>query len=420
MSFVDDESQTGDPALDEILRQYALTKPRRFGLFGGQYEDYMNRLAAGAGSGAGSSGPAPDLNVRIPTATDVSGLPSLFGSNQPAGGGVADLYPAAPDASGATAMARPMDGAAGGGFRAQPDASPPSPVTADGVVLPELVVMGHRTPHHWYDPFVDAAHSALDTARDVEGAVEDGWNRLVGRSPSSTSVVGGANGVRPSAEGGYGQHRSHPTSPATDGPLTGDGLRGIMPLAGSNADVYADALNKAMRDHGITSPYDQAAFLAQVGQESGQLKHTRENMNYRAETAMKTWPKRFPTLDAARPYAHNPEVLGNRVYAGRNGNGDAGSGDGYRYRGGGLLQVTGRSNYRLVGHESDPDALAQPAGAADSATAYWRARKLGELTGRRLSRAEFDRVTRKINGGMNGADERWEFYNRALDVLAPD
>lgn len=197
-------------------------------------------------------------------------------------------------------------------------------------------------------------------------------------------------------------------------------IRSMMPRAGRNADICAEPLSKAMRDRGIVSPYEQAAFLAQVGHESGQLTRTREDMTYRtADRLRAVWPSRFPSLEAAAPYVGNPELLANTVYAARNGNGDAASGDGFRYRGGGLLQVTGRANYRLVGHENDPEALAEPLAAADSAAAYWRGRNLGDLPARPLSRREFDQLTRKLNGGLTGADERWALYNRMLGVLAP-
>lgn len=181
MSTVD-ETQAGDPALDDFLRRYRRSRPRRFGLFGGQYEDYMNRLSGAAGS----IGSTPDLNIRAPTAVDLSGQPPLFpASTHPLDAGAADVFPAAAGAAGVTAR-RPMNGASAGGFTARPAAtpgaiSPPAPAGSDGVVLPELVVMGRRQPHHWYDPVVDAAHGALDAVRGAETAVADGWEHLLGQ-----------------------------------------------------------------------------------------------------------------------------------------------------------------------------------------------------------------------------------------------
>jgi len=367
MSTVD-ETRAGDPALDDFLRRYGRSKPRRFGLFGGQYEDYMNRLGDDVRPATGGGGaPGRGASIYIPSASDLSGQPLLF--------------------------LDPRDGAARPSGPVGAGAAPAAP--SPGTPRPPLATTAGSAPQ---------ARTTLTAL--APATIEAGWDRLTGNAPA-----GGPSGTAPT------QGRA---PPAAAGSLTADRLRRIMPLAGAKADSYAGALDKAMRDRGLASPYEQAAFLAQVGHESAQLNKTREDLNYRPDTLHRTWSKRFPTLDAARPYAHNPQALGNRVYAGRNGNGDAASGDGYRYRGGGLLQVTGRRNYRLVGHENDPEALAEPAAAADSAAAYWRSMRLGNLPDRRLSREEFDRLSRKVNGGMNGATERWMLYNRALDVLAPD
>lgn len=103
----------------------------------------------------------------------------------------------------------------------------------------------------------------------------------------------------------------------------------------------------------------------------------------------------------------------------KSGNGDEASGDGYRFRGRGLIQVTGRDNYRVVGFEDDPDAMSEPQGAAESAAAYWAHRHLNAMTQQPLSRSGFDKVTRRINAGMLGANARWAAYQRALTALQP-
>ena len=200
-------------------------------------------------------------------------------------------------------------------------------------------------------------------------------------------------------------------------PVTADQLRAIMPHAGAEADRYVDALNGAMAAHGINTPEQRAAFLAQVAVESKQLQRTTEDLNYSAQRIHEVWPGRFPTETAAAPYAHHPEALANRAYAGVNGNGDEASGDGYRFRGRGFAQTTGRDNYRAVGFEHNPEALAEPQNAANSAAAYWQSHGLNEQTTRALNQAQFDAVSRTINGGDIGAQERWNAYQRGLHAL---
>jgi putative chitinase len=120
------------------------------------------------------------------------------------------------------------------------------------------------------------------------------------------------------------------------------------------------------------------------------------------------------------PYAHNPEALGNHVYADRLGNGNEASGDGYRFRGRGLMQVTGRDNYRGAGFEDNPEALSTPVGDANTAADFWRRNGLNARTTDVLNRAQFDAVSRTVNGGNVGQQDRWEAYQRACSALGLD
>ena len=203
-------------------------------------------------------------------------------------------------------------------------------------------------------------------------------------------------------------------APATGG-ITAAQLHQIMPQA--DTARWVDKLNAAMAAHGIDTPAKQAAFLAQIGVESGQLRRTSENLNYSASRLTEVWPSRFPTVASAAPYAHNPEKLANHVYANRNGNGNEASGDGWKYRGGGLMQTTGRANYRSAGFENNPERLREDATAADSAAHFWQSNGLNELTASALGHDAFNGVTRTVNGGLTGANERWQMYQRALSVL---
>ena len=197
-----------------------------------------------------------------------------------------------------------------------------------------------------------------------------------------------------------------------------DHVRSIMPAAGKRADTYSKPLGRAMSAHGIHTPEQQAVFLAQVAVESDHLRRTAENLNYSAERIVQVWPSRFPDIESAEPYAHNPEALADRVYGDRMGNrGIAGAG--YRFRGRGLIQVTGRDGYRAIGYENNPEALELPEVAADSAARYWRANNLHLRTTRELNRQQFDAISRFVNGGNHGANERWAAYQRALLSLRP-
>jgi putative chitinase len=205
-------------------------------------------------------------------------------------------------------------------------------------------------------------------------------------------------------------------TPASD--ITAAQLRQIMPNAGPRANEFAAALNAAMRANGIVNVPQQAAFLAHIAVESGQLRSVSENLNYSATRLMEVWPRRFPTLAFAQRYAGQPEKLANYVYANRNGNGDVASGDGWRFRGGGLMQTTGRANYRAIGLEDRPEVLRTVKGASDSAACFFADNGLVEATRTELRRAAFDETTKTVNGGLNHANERWQFYQTALRTLA--
>ena len=201
-------------------------------------------------------------------------------------------------------------------------------------------------------------------------------------------------------------------------PITAQQLLQILPNAGPVAGVFVSALNDAMARFKIEGRLRVAAFLAQVGHESGQLRTLVENLNYSAEGLIRTWPKRF-NLMTATSVARKPEQIANIVYASRLGNGPAVTGDGWRYRGRGLIQVTGWVNYQACGSAlsvdllSKPELLEQPVYAALSAAWFWSSNGLSELA----DAERFEAITRKVNGGLNGQADRLAIYKRALDVL---
>jgi putative chitinase len=207
--------------------------------------------------------------------------------------------------------------------------------------------------------------------------------------------------------------------------VTSENLKKMMPQC-ANPDAWVDPLNQAMDRFEINTPERAAAFLAQIAHESGQLNRLVENLNYSAKRLMAVWPKRFPTLEKAQQYEKNPEKLGNFVYASRLSNGDEASGDGFRYRGRGLIQVTGRGNYRTAAQdlglplEEQPDLLATPGPAALSAAAFWKNHGLNELADDKNADnddADFVTITRRINGGTAGLAERKAFWKTAKSAL---
>ena len=182
---------------------------------------------------------------------------------------------------------------------------------------------------------------------------------------------------------------------------------------------WVPALNEAFTRWGIVTPQQQAAFIGQCGHECGNFKVLEENLNYRAETLMKLWPKRFPTREIADQYARNPKKIANMVYANRMGNRDEASGDGYRFRGRGCIQLTGSTNYFHAGKAlgvdlwAEPDLVATPQYAALTAGWFWSTHKLNALA----DVSNWVGLTKKINGGTIGLDDRVKHTNQALAVL---
>ena len=197
-------------------------------------------------------------------------------------------------------------------------------------------------------------------------------------------------------------------------------------VPGADTQAWLGPLNDAFAEWGIDTPQRMAAFLAQVAHESRNLQNLEENLRYSAKRLREVWPKRFPDAATAEAYAGNPEKLANRVYAGRLGNGDEASGDGLRYRGRGLIQLTGRSNYAACRAAlnldviSSPDLLLEPAGAARSAAWFWSSRGLNQLADHEPGdddEQDFTRITTIINGGKLGLSARLDIWERARETL---
>jgi len=172
---------------------------------------------------------------------------------------------------------------------------------------------------------------------------------------------------------------------------------------------------------GVDSLLKIAHFLGQTAHESGGFRIMAENLRYTSGARLsKIWPKRFPDEAAAAPYVDNPEALANAVYAGRMGNGPADSGDGFRFRGRGLIQLTGRANYDAVGRLVGLPLIAQPelAEAPNNclliACGAWKHIGAAALP----ETASVEDFTRKVNGGLNGLDDRIRLFELAKAVLS--
>lgn len=198
--------------------------------------------------------------------------------------------------------------------------------------------------------------------------------------------------------------------------ITAEHLKKIMPHAAAD---FLDPLNAAMREFGIDTDLREAAFLAQAAHESEELTHLSENLNYSAASLRAVFPAHFEDTNDISSYARQPEKIANRVYANRLGNGDEASGDGWKYRGRGVFQITGKANYQECGDAlgidlvATPDLLAQPDAACRSAGWFWESRMLSPLA----DREDLSGITRRINGGLNGLADRMRYYRAALVAL---
>lgn len=211
---------------------------------------------------------------------------------------------------------------------------------------------------------------------------------------------------------------------------------------------YSEPLERLMAEYGINTTLRQAHFFAQLATESGELRFTEENLKYSAARLLQVFPRYFKSHAAAQAVAYDPEKIANIVYANRIGNGDAASGDGYTFRGRGLIQLTGRANYdayvrhlktvpsSLLDNETvivlqggtpshqykDITAaiaplLVSPEHAVRSACWFWKSNGLNEMADSGDSDAVVTAVSKRVNGGTNGLDKRRVYFNRALYAL---
>ena len=180
---------------------------------------------------------------------------------------------------------------------------------------------------------------------------------------------------------------------------------------------WEEPLQQTFNKYSLNTALRQAAFIGQCQHESNNFRTLEENLHYSAAGLMRTWSSRFPSTDVAEQFANNPEKIANKVYAGRMGNTE--EGDGWAYHGRGLIQLTGRDNYRNCGTSigmnliTNPELLLQPKGAVLSAGWFWNKHGLNDLADSR----DYETMTKRINGGTLGLDDRIAKINKALEIL---
>jgi putative chitinase len=181
---------------------------------------------------------------------------------------------------------------------------------------------------------------------------------------------------------------------------------------------WFEPLQETFEKYQINTPKRQACFIGQCMHESGGFKFVKENLNYSAKALMATWPSRFPDMDIAERYERQPEKIANKVYSGRMGNTE--DGDGAKFIGRGLIQLTGKDNYKAFGEAigedlvANPQLVEQPRYAALSAGWFWNKRGLNALA----DDMDITTLTVRINGGKIGIEDRIAKINKALDILA--
>lgn len=183
----------------------------------------------------------------------------------------------------------------------------------------------------------------------------------------------------------------------------------------ATAEKWAPFFSELVKPESFSTGFDELDdFLAQILHESGMLERIEENLYYSTAERIKMvfGSKRFPTIESAQPYVKSPEKLGNYVYKNRLGN--KYDDDGWRYRGGGLIQVTGRGNYEALGYSANPEQLRTPYAALKTAIAWWE----GNIPD--VIMDDVVKVSKRVNGGVNGLEHREQLYNTVREVLGYD
>jgi putative chitinase len=252
-----------------------------------------------------------------------------------------------------------------------------------------------------FGPGTEAKVKAWQAANGLtaDGLVGAGtWAKMFGSAPAAAPVAATAAPV---------------TIPASSFKL--EALRGHIPDA-----VIAQIPDTALKFN-ITNTLRLAHFLAQAGHESGGFKAVNENLNYSADGLKKIFGKYFPG-NLNESYARKPEKIANRVYASRMGNGDEASGDGWKYKGSGFIQLTGKANHQAFDKTVDDDIMANPSLVATkyplaSAAWFFNNNKLWSICDKGADKSVVEAVTKRVNGGRIGIEDRWKHFQEYYNLL---
>ena len=202
--------------------------------------------------------------------------------------------------------------------------------------------------------------------------------------------------------------------------FTEDAVHHLIPKVKNFEEWYTN-LGDILPEYDIDTPKRVAAFMAQCGHESGGFTLMQENLNYSAKGLRGTFGKYFPNDEVAKLYERKPQMIANRVYGNRMGNGDEASGEGWYFRGRGIVQITGKNNYTKCSQSlfesnvlvENPDLLLESEYAIHSACWFWSAARLNELS----DIGDIKTMTKRINGGFIGLEDRINHYNHAIEIL---
>ena len=202
--------------------------------------------------------------------------------------------------------------------------------------------------------------------------------------------------------------------------FTEEAVHHLIPKVKNFEEWYSNLIN-ILPEYDIDTPKRVAAFMAQCGHESGGFTLMQENLNYSAKGLRGTFGKYFPNDEVAKLYERKPQMIANRVYGNRMGNGDEASGEGWYFRGRGIIQITGKNNYTKCSQSlfesnvlvENPDLLLESEYAIHSACWFWSAARLNELS----DIGDIKTMTKRINGGFIGLEDRINHYNHAIEIL---
>lgn len=196
----------------------------------------------------------------------------------------------------------------------------------------------------------------------------------------------------------------------------------LSKLKGHVPDSVINQIPGIQEKFGVNTPLRLAHFLAQCGHESGGFRITQENLNYSAKGLQGIFKKYFPSEALALDYAKKPQKIANRVYGGRMGNGNEASGDGYRFRGRGFIQLTGKDNYKAFDDAVEDNILENPDLVATkyplaSAAWFWNKNKLNQLADKGAVTEVVTMITKRVNGGTIGLADRQKHFNEYYSLL---